>query len=170
MAGVAATEPKLSIPGFPGVFTLLKAGAHPTPQTQLKRLVTLHLGERPPIVVCLKAPETHIRVLWSTHFVTLSFTQPTLEYRKVLVFVQDIRLGQLPATVVIHPEWLMPGEIAVPQTTDMEEMLARLVPGHPKLAADTQRLETVSVMRASLSPLFLVHPLMVSPLLSPSTT
>ena len=56
VAGVASTASDLSIPGLPGIFILLKAGAHKTPQSRLKRLVTLPLGDRPPLVVCLEAP------------------------------------------------------------------------------------------------------------------
>ena len=51
----------------------------------------------------------------------------------------------------------------------MEAMLTRLDPGHLRLAADTQRLERVSVPRASLAPIYLVDTLMVSPFLSPLT-
>ena len=73
MAGVAANVPGPSIPGFPGIFSLLEEGAHPTPRSRLERLVTLPLGERPPLEVCLKAPEPHIRVLWGAQFVTPYF-------------------------------------------------------------------------------------------------
>ena len=52
---------------------------------------------------------------------------------------------------------------------EMEALLARLAPGHPSLDADTPRTESISVPWASLSPLSLVHLLMVSPFLSPST-
>ena len=51
MAGVAATEPDLSILGSHGVFTFIEAGAHTTPQARFERLTTLPLGERPPLVV-----------------------------------------------------------------------------------------------------------------------
>ena len=52
----------------------------------------------------------------------------------------------------------------------MEAMLARLAPVHPRLSADTQRLERVSVLKKYLAPLSLVHPLMVSKFLSSSAT
>ena len=97
------------------------------------------LRERPPLVVCLKAPEPHILVLWGTHFVTLSLAQPTPEDRKFLSFVRDIRLGLLPATVVVHPEWLAPADVAVPKAAEMEALLACLGPGHPRLPQDTPR-------------------------------
>ena len=109
-------------------------------------------------------------MLWRTQFVTPSFAQPTPEDGKVLAFARDIQLGQLPATVVIRPEWLTPSEIEVLRTEEMEALLAFLAPGHPRLAADIPRLERVSVPRSYLSPLSLGHPLMVSPFLSPSTT
>ena len=48
-------------------------------------------------------------------------------------------------------------------------MIARLALGHPQLPVDTLRPERVSVLGSSLSPLSLVHPLMVSPLLAPAT-
>ena len=63
MAGVAATAPDPSIPSFPVIFTLLEDGVNTTSRLWLKRLATLSLGERPPLVVCLEAPEPHIRML-----------------------------------------------------------------------------------------------------------
>ena len=142
MDGVVATAPDPIISGFPGIFTLLEARANTTPQERLKRLANLPLGQRPPLVVCLNAPELHIRVIWGTQFVTLSFAQPTPEDEKVLAFARDIRLGMLPATVVVHPEWITSGEVAAPQATEMEAPLALLAPGHPRLAAETLRPET----------------------------
>ena len=50
----------------------------------------------------------------------------------------------------------------------MEAVLARLTPGQPRLAADTERTERVSVPLASVASLSLVHSLMVAPFLSPS--
>ena len=45
--------------------------------------------------------------------------------------------------------------------------MSRLAPVHPCLPLDTSRPDRVSVPRAYLAPLFLVHPLMVSPFLAP---
>ena len=103
-------------------------------------------------------------------FVTLSFAQPTPEDRKVLDFTRDIRLGLLPATVVLQPEWLTPSAMALLPVADMEALLARLAPGQPRLSQDTPITERVYVPQASLSPLSLVHPLMVSLVLVPATT
>ena len=103
MAGVAATAPNPIISGLPGVFTLLEDGSNMNPQSQLKRLVTLQLGERPPLVVCLDAPEPQTRMLWGTQLLTLSFAQPILEEGKILSFARDILLGLLTVTVVVHP-------------------------------------------------------------------
>ena len=66
------------------------------PQSWMERLATLPLGDRPPLVVFLEAPEPHIRVLWGAQFVTPSFAQPTPEDGKVLAFARDTRLGLLP--------------------------------------------------------------------------
>ena len=114
---------------------------------------------------CLEVPEPHIRMLWGTQFVTPFFSQPTSKDRKFCAFAR----GLLPATVVVHPEWLAPEEVAVPREMDMEALIARLALGHPWLPADTLQPERVSVTRYSLSPLSLVHPLMVSPILVPAT-
>ena len=65
-------------------------------------------------MVSLEAPERHICVLWGAQFVTSSFAQPTPEDRNILAFARDIRLGLLPETVVVNPEWLTPGEVNVP--------------------------------------------------------
>ena len=113
-------------------------------------------------MVCLEAPEPHIRVIWGAQFATPSFAQPTPEDKKVLAFTRDIRLGLLPDTVVVQPEWLIPADVAVPQAAEMEDLLARLSPRHPRLPQDTPRKERVSVPWASLAPLSLLHPLMVS--------
>ena len=114
MVGVVATTLDPIVPGFLGIFTLLEDGAHTTPHSWLKRLATLPLGERPLLVVCLEAPEQHIRVLWGAHFVNLSFNQPTPEDRRVLAFARDISLRLLLATVVVKPEWLTPEDGNVP--------------------------------------------------------
>ena len=78
MAGVAATEPDPSIPGFLGIFTLLEDGANTTPRSRIERLATFPLGERPPLMVCLEAPEPHIHVLWGDQLDIPSFAQPAL--------------------------------------------------------------------------------------------
>ena len=52
----------------------------------------------------------------------------------------------------------------------MKVLIGRLALGHLRLCADTPRLERVSVPRPSLSPLYLLHPLMVSPFLLPATS
>ena len=63
LTGVVATSPNLSISGFPWVFTLLEDGENTTSQARLERLETLTLGDRPPLVVCLEAPDPHTRVI-----------------------------------------------------------------------------------------------------------
>ena len=70
-------------------------------------------------MVCLEDPEPHIRMLWGTQFVTPYFAQPTPKDGKVLAFARYIRLGLLPSTMVVQPEWLAPEEVVVPQATDM---------------------------------------------------
>ena len=57
----------------------------------------------------------------------------------------------------------------MPRAEEMEALLAHLAPGHPRMATDTPRPERGSVPWVSLDPLSLVHPLMVSPFLLPST-
>ena len=79
-------------------------------------------------MVCLEYPEPHIRMLWGTQFVNLSFVQPT---GRSLPSREEIHLGVLPETVVVQPEWLAPEEVAVPRATEMEALRARLALGHP---------------------------------------
>ena len=71
-------------------------------------------------MVCLKYPELHIRVIWGNKFVTPSFVRPTPEDEKVLTFVREFRLNQLPATVVILQEWLIQSKVEVLREADME--------------------------------------------------
>ena len=108
-------------------------------------------------------------MLWGAQLMTPSFAQLTPEDWNFLDFAGCTRLGLLPATVVVKPEWLTPVEVAVPQSADMEALMARLAPGHPRIPLDTPIPEKVSVPLASLSPLSLVHPLMISPFLEPET-
>ena len=111
---------------------------------------------------------THTRALGSS-IGTPSFAQPTPQDGKVLAFERYIRLGLLLATVVVNPELLTPGEVNIPQAAYMEDLMACLSPRHPRLPPETPIPERVSVPRASLAPLSLVHPLMVSPFLAPAT-
>ena len=134
MAEVAETAPNPSVPGFLGIFAILEDGALTTPCSQLEILATLPLGDKPPLVVCLEAPEPHIRVLWGAQFVTPSFAQPTPEDRKVLAFDRDICLVLLPETVVAKMEWLTPREVTVSQAADMVALISHLTPGHPLIS------------------------------------
>ena len=102
-------------------------------------------------------------MIWGAQFVTPSFAQPTPESMKVLAFARDIRLGLLPDTVVVQPEWITPEDVTVPQVAYMETLLTRLFPGNPCLPLDTPRTDTFSLPRASPNPLSLVNPLIVSP-------
>ena len=65
--------------------------------------------------------------------------------------------------------WFTPGEVTVPRAADMEALFSHLAPGHPRLPPETPIPDTVSVPWASLAPLSMVHPLMVSPFLAPAT-
>ena len=120
VARVAATAPDLSLDGFPGILTLLKTRANTTPKARLECIITLPLGKRPQLVVCLKSPAMHIRVIWGNQFVTPSFVRPTPEDEKVLTFVREFRMDQLPATVVILQEWLTQSKVEVLREADME--------------------------------------------------
>ena len=104
-------------------------------------------------MVCLESSEPHIRVIWGTQFVTPSFAQPTPKdgNRNILASEREIRLGLLPAMVVVQSEWLTPADVAVLQAADMEALLARLAPRHPHLSPETPRTERISVPRASLA-------------------
>ena len=169
MARVLAKAPDPSIPHFPGIFTLLEDRGNTTPRLRLKRLETFPLGERPPLVVCLEAPDPDICVLWGAQFVTLSSAQPNPKDGKVLDLARDFRLSFLPATVVVQPEWITLGEVTVPQAVEMEILMSRLAPVHLRLPPDTPRTDRLSVPQASLAPLSLVRLLMVSPFLAPET-
>ena len=95
MYGVASTAPDPIVNSFPGIFALLGDGAHTTPHLRMERPTNFPLGERPLLVVCLEAPEPHIRVIWGAQFVTPSFSQPTPEDGEVLAFAREICLGLL---------------------------------------------------------------------------
>ena len=139
MDGVASTAPDPIIPVFLKIFTLIEDRSNTTPQARLERIAALPLGKSPPLVVCLEAPDPHICILWGTQFVTLYFSQPTPEDGKVLAFARDIRLGLIPATVVVQPEWITTGKVVVLRARDMEALIASLALGHPRLPADTPR-------------------------------
>ena len=51
----------------------------------------------------------------------------------------------------------------------MQALMSRLAPGNPRLPPETPRPDRISVPRASLDPLSLVHLLIVSPFLAPET-
>ena len=68
----------------------------------------------------------------------------------------------LPATVAVQPKWLTAADVEVTQAREMEELLARLAPKHPRLPPETPRIDRVSVPQASLAPLSLFHLPMVS--------
>ena len=107
-------------------------------------------------------------MLWRTHYVTPSFARPTPEDGKVPALASYIQLGQLPASVVMIPEWLEPSKVELLQEEDTKAELSRLPHGTPKLPEETHRPERVSVPLVSMAPLYLVHLLMAATFLSPT--
>ena len=51
----------------------------------------------------------------------------------------------------------------------MKALIARLALGHPRLPINTPRPERVSIPQSSIAPISLVHLLMVSPFIAPTT-
>ena len=67
---------------------------------------------------------------------------------------------------MVQPEWLTPSDVAVPQAAEMEYLLARLAPVHPRIPPGIER---VSKLWAYIDPLSLFQLLMISSLLAPAT-
>ena len=152
MDGVTETDSDPTLSVFPSIFTLLEAHQGTSPQTRLERIVMLHLGERLPVPVCIETPETHIRVLWGTHFFTSSFTRPTPEDGKFLAFAWDIQMGNLPYTVKMVPAWMDLNYREVLQEANMETVLSCLPPATHRLPEYTPNPERVLVIWHRLHP------------------
>ena len=88
---------------FPSIFAILTDEVA-TPRSGLKRLASLFLADRSPVMVCLEELEPHIQVLCGLRFATPSYTSATPKDRKFLAFSRDIRGVQIPITVEIFPE------------------------------------------------------------------
>ena len=106
LSSIAATSPNSFMVGFSAIFIFLKTRQGTSSHSRLERLVTFLLKERPPFLICLKTPESHIRFLWLIQYIILSSAQLTSEDGKVFAFARDVRLGKLLATAEIAPEWL----------------------------------------------------------------
>lgn len=92
-------------------------------------------------MVCIETPEPHIRGIWGTQYVTLSFARPTPEESKVLAFTRYFCMGHLSSTFKIDPAWLDLNKREVPQEAGMEAALARLPLGTHRTPDDTPNPE-----------------------------
>ena len=139
------------------------------PHSRLKRLATLTLAERPHLVVCIEIPDPHIRVLWGVECVIPSFTRPTPEDGKTLAFAMGILQGQLPTTIEVNPEWFQVDNEDIPTLEDLTQAIAQTAPGKPRIPEQTATSDWIAAPRASIAPFKLIHPLLRSLSLYPTS-
>ena len=64
ITSIAFTPPRdTNLAAFLSKFTFMDHSAGNSSHSRLNRLATLQLGDLPPLVVCVKTPDPHIRVL-----------------------------------------------------------------------------------------------------------
>ena len=100
---------------------------------RLEIIATLPLTDQTLLLIFLEIPEPHIPVLWGVQYVTPSFSQATPEDGTVLAFSRDSRLGILPATVEVNPDWLTMRDVSDPTIAEIDVALAATGPGVPRL-------------------------------------
>ena len=154
-------DPCLSI--FPVLFTLIKEKQGMSLRLRLEIIATLPLTDQTLLLIFLEIPEPHIPVLWGIQYVIPSFSQATPEDGTVLAFSRDARLGILPATVEVNPDWLTMRDVSDPTITEIDVALAETGPGVPRLQDATEASDAVVVSNTAINPLALVHPLLGHP-------
>ena len=106
LAQHAADTTESELTAFPELYTLLDNNQGSMAQARFKRLSTLPLSKRPPLILCVERPNPHTPMLWGQQFVFPYFTHPTPEGRKILAFFLDIRNGQITDSIKIPAQWL----------------------------------------------------------------
>ena len=87
------------------------------------------------------------------------------EDRMVIAFARYIRLGKLPEIVETPLVWMEAEKQEVPRKTNMEAALALTPSWMSRLPPNTHKPYMVQFPLAPIAPLYLVHPLLISPFL-----
>ena len=99
-----------------------------------------------------------------------SFTQPTPEDGKVLAFSRDVRQAHIPTTAEVNPEWFQVDAEDIPSLEELTQALDRTSLVTPRIPDQTVTSNSIAVPRSYIAPLKLIHPLILSPFLSPMST
>ena len=113
---------------FPALFTLLEDKKGTIPKSQIERIMTMPLTERPLLLICLMSLEPRIRVLWGVQYFTPYFERDNPEDGEMLAFAQDIHIRMLPTTMRVNPYWLTVREVPAPTIAEINTALTTTGP------------------------------------------
>ena len=153
------------------IFTFLDPRTGTSLRSSLKGLATLPLADSQLLVVCVETPELHIKSSGGVEYIIFSFLcSPTPKDGKVLAFTRDVWQEKLPTTNKVNPEWFQVSPKDTPPLKELTQVLAWKVLGTPRIPEQTETSDSINVPWASIYPLNLIHPLLRSPLLYPTSS
>ena len=131
-------------------------------------LSSLPRQERPALLVIVEEPTRHIRVLWGIEKLPFSYANRTALNGHIVAFSRDIAAGNTPPTISINDEWWNLEDHPVPSQLTAASKISNIQPEEAGIPQAVTGAETASIQRACIAPLFLAHPLLTAPYLSPT--
>ena len=93
-----------SLAAYPAIFDLQDDGGA-TRSERMNILESLPRQERPALLIIVKEPTRHIRVLWGIKKLSFSYANRTTLDSHIIAFSSNIVAGNTPPTIAIDDEW-----------------------------------------------------------------
>ena len=154
-----------SLAAYPAIFDLQDDGGASRSE-RMNILASLPRKERPDLLVIVKKPTHHIRVLWGTEKLPFSYSNRTALDGHIVAFSRDIVTGDTPPTIAINDDWWNLEDHPVQSQPKVASEINKIRPEDPCIPQVVTGAETAHIPQACITPLVLSHPLLTAPYLS----
>ena len=93
-----------SLAAYPAIFDLQESNITTTAE-MIDILASLPQHERPALLVIVKEPTRHIRVLWGIENPSYSYANKTALDGHIVAFSRDLVAGNTPPNISVNEEW-----------------------------------------------------------------
>ena len=107
-------------------------------------------------------------MLWGLEKLPYSYANKTALDGRDVAYSRDIVAGNTPPTIAVDKEWWKKDELPVPTEKVANHEVTKLQPQDTSIPKASPVASTISLPRACIAPLTLVHPLLTAPYLSPA--
>ena len=132
----------------------------------MSTLSSLPRQEQPALLIIVKQPTRHIRVLWGIEKLPFSYANRTTLDCHIVTFSRDIVTGDTQPTIAIRDEWWDRKDRPLPSQHTAATKVSNLRPEDHSIPEEATGAEIASIPIACIAPLPLIHPLLTAPYMS----